>query len=68
MKSYSEPVEPRNVRDWPDAGDIRDLGLSSRHGKQKSASKRRVRRELKKARRRADLSALRDEMIDLSEY
>ena len=65
MKPYSQDIEDRNVRDWPDRGDIGALGMSSKHGKQKSAGKRRVRRNLKKRARTNLLRRLRDMVREL---
>lgn len=53
MKAYGSEHEPSNMRDWPDAGDIRDLGLSSKHGKLRSKTRRRARRFYKKMARAA---------------
>ena len=52
MKAYGREYEEPGARDQPDAADIRALGLSSKHGKSKSKSKRSVRRSMKKKTRR----------------
>ena len=62
MKPYAQNYEPSNVRDFPDKGDIQQLGLSSKHGKQRSKNKRSVRRMWKKLARAASKVLLHKEL------
>ena len=48
MKPYGQDHESSNVRISPDKADIAHLGLSSKHGKQRSKSKRTTRRYWKR--------------------
>jgi len=53
MKPYGSDHEPKNVRNsYPDQADVKHLGLSSKHGKQRSKGKRSVRRYWKKIARK----------------
>lgn len=58
MTAYGRAGEPANVRDFPDVADIGYLGLPSRHGKQRSASRRATRRGWAKRARRAAIIAI----------
>jgi hypothetical protein len=53
MRAYGQETEGRGIRENPDKGDIAELGLSSRHGKNKAKSRRASRRILKKKARQA---------------
>ena len=62
MRAYGLPRNDDVAH--PDQGDIGYYGLSSKHGKQKSKSKRRARRKWKKMERRKAKKTLRKEQND----
>lgn len=65
MKAYGSEHEEGDAREWPDAGDIRDLGLSSKHGKTRSKTRRLARRFYKKMARAASRALCRKEQGEL---
>lgn len=60
MKTYGSEHYPKGASVYPDAADIRYLGLSSRHGDTPSSSRSSTRRIWKKKARAASRKSIRD--------
>lgn len=64
MKPYGSDHEPRLDREFPDAADIRHLGLPSSLGWTRSKRKRATRRRWKRKERQSAREALRRELME----